>query len=311
MKLKNSRHPKPLAHFDESRPDFAPYGFTCESWSPRAMPRPDRHNEVELNFLRFGSLTYLLGGRRETVCHGHLTLFWAALPHQILKYEAEQPYYVATLPLVWFLGCRFPDPFVRAVLGGEIVTDPRPNPTDESAFRQWTEDLQAGHPQRERVAQMEIQTRLLRLALTLPARSRSEPQRAATRALAADPNLTRADQLACYIARHYAEPLTIERIAREVGLHPNYAMTLFRRTFGATMIDFLMRHRLSHAQRLLVTTADPIIEVAADAGFQSLSRFNEIFKNVCGCAPRTYRKTHQTVRPIPDDGPPGRAKVAG
>ena len=48
-----------------------------------------------------------------------------------------------------------------------------------------------------------------------------------------------------------------------------------------------------------MTTADPIIDVAADAGFQSLSRFNEVFKAACGCAPRAYRKAHQTVRPVP------------
>jgi len=28
------------------------------------MPRPDKHNEIEFNLLKAGSLTYLLGGHR-------------------------------------------------------------------------------------------------------------------------------------------------------------------------------------------------------------------------------------------------------
>src|SRR4030067_927920 len=33
--------------FDNSRPEFKPYGFTVEMWTPKLMPRPDRHNEIE------------------------------------------------------------------------------------------------------------------------------------------------------------------------------------------------------------------------------------------------------------------------
>ena len=66
--------------FDSQRTDFAPYGFGCELWTPTPMPRPDRHNEIEINFLRSGTLTYLLGGRRTEVGAGRLVLFWAAAP---------------------------------------------------------------------------------------------------------------------------------------------------------------------------------------------------------------------------------------
>lgn len=93
------------------------------------------------------------------------------------------------------------------------------------------------------------------------------------------------------------KPLTADAIAQAVGLHPNYAMTLFRKTFATTMIEFLLRHRLSHAQRFLVTTDEPILNVGAAAGFQSLSRFNEFFRKTCGCPPRGYCKTHRENLP--------------
>jgi AraC-like DNA-binding protein len=99
--------------------------------------------------------------------------------------------------------------------------------------------------------------------------------------------------LACYVARHYHEPLTAGKIAEANNLHPNYAMNLFRQAFGTTITTFITQHRITHAQRLLVTTSDSILEIALAAGFQSLSRFNEAFKKACGCSPRDYRKTHR------------------
>jgi hypothetical protein len=69
-----------MKQFDARRTEFSPYGFTCELWKPAKMPRPDRHNEVELNLLTSGSLTYLLGGRRTTIESGSLAIFWAAIP---------------------------------------------------------------------------------------------------------------------------------------------------------------------------------------------------------------------------------------
>ena len=293
MQMARSR----IMEFDSSRSDFTPYGFSCELWSPTSMGKPDRHNEIEINFLRSGSLTYLLGGRRLNVEAGRLALFWAAIPHQILRWETPKPYYVATLPLASFLAWGFPDHFAHAILAGQIVTDSTARRGDAALFEQWVDDLHSAQPLRERIAQLEIEARLLRLAAALPERKATSSR--VGRRGTQNPSLNRADQIACYIALHYAEPLSAAEIAKGVGLHPNYAMALFRQAFGTTMGDFLVQHRLSHSQRLLVTTEDPVIAIAAATGFQSLSRFNEVFKRACGCAPRDYRKAHGVRRAVP------------
>ena len=248
------------------------------------MHRPDRHNEIEVNLLRSGSLTYLLGGQRITLHAGQMAMFWAAIPHQIVAWEGRDPYFVITLPLGWFLAAGLPESFAQAVLQGRLLTETTAMAGDESRFEQWEADLHSGDPVRERAGQLEIQARLLRMSQILPKRARTRSP---------DPTLSKADQLACHIAQHYAEPLTAESIARFNGLHPNYAMNLFRKAFGTTMTDFITQHRISHAQRLLVTTDDPVIEIAFASGFQSLSRFNEAFKRACGCPPRDYRRLNQ------------------
>jgi transcriptional regulator GlxA family with amidase domain len=69
-------------------------------------------------------------------------------------------------------------------------------------------------------------------------------------------------------------------------------MGLFKKAFGMSLADYLTHHRVSHAQRLLVTTAEKIAEVAFNSGFNSISRFNEAFRESCGCTPREYRRRH-------------------
>ena len=284
-----------MKQFDTSRPEFSPYGFACELWTPARMPRPDRHNEIELNLLTAGTLTYLLGGHRTTIEAAKVGVFWAAIPHQIVQFEGEAPYFVVTLPLSEFLRTGLDLNLVNRVLQGELLIDSAPEETDELVFQRWEQDLQDGAPTLERAARLEVQARLLRFA-------RRISNRPAARSA---PMLSRADQLACYIAKNYQQPLTSQSIADANGVHPNYAMGLFRQTFGTTMTSFIIQHRISHAQRLLVTTDDTILNVALASGFQSLSRFNEAFKAACGCSPRIYRKMHRVHDvPLQPETPP-------
>ena len=247
------------------------------------MPRPDRHNEVELNLLTSGSLTYLLGGNRMTIEAGTLAIFWAAIPHQIVDFDGDSPYFVVTVPLSEFLKAGLNLSVVDRILKGELLTDQMQDESDLLALQRWEQDLGSDDSTLQLAVELEVQARLLRFARgTVPAATRSSLTM-----------LSRADQLACYIAQNYQQPLTAQSIGEAVGVHPNYAMNLFRRTFGTTTTTFIVQHRISHAQRLLVSTNDAILNIALEAGFQSLSRFNEAFKAACGSSPRAYRKAHR------------------
>ncbi len=110
-----------MTRFDPTRPDFSPYGFSCVRWTPTTMPRCDRHNEIELNLLETGRLTYLMGGQKVTVPAGRLIAFWAGIPHQILDFESLTDYFVLTIPLAWFLQWRLPDRLTQPILRGRMI----------------------------------------------------------------------------------------------------------------------------------------------------------------------------------------------
>jgi AraC family transcriptional regulator, melibiose operon regulatory protein len=282
-----------MTSFDPQRPDFAPYGLTCIRWHPSAMPRPDRHNEIELNLLRSGSLTYLLGGRKVCIPARQLSAFWAAIPHQIIDFEDTTEYFVATLPLAWFIQCRLPEPLVQALLRGQVVPETQPQRAagDLELLAHWEADLQQPSEQLRKAVLLELEARLLRLAdSSLAATKRSGARH---RPVSSQSELTKVEQMACLIAQRYTQPLSVEEVSRHVALHPNYAMGLFRRSIGTTIVDYVTKHRVSHAQRLLATTDTKIVAVALSSGFASTSRFNAAFREECGCSPREYRRQHR------------------
>jgi AraC family transcriptional regulator, melibiose operon regulatory protein len=282
-----------LHHFDSHRRDFAPYGFTCEIWEPRQMQRPDRHDEIEINFLDRGTLTYLIGGERVTVHPRRVTAFWAAVPHQIVAFNKVSYYYVVTVPFGWVLQWGLPERLMTALTQGQIVADARTDRAklDQQLFEQWHEDVEKLPNSNREVVVLELRARLLRLAESV-----LEPIGLADKSdegggSRQQNNLEKAEAMACFVARNYTSRIQIKDVAECIGLHPDYAATLFRKTFGTTLNALITRHRVAHAQRQLVTSEERIVNIAQDSGFDSLSRFNRAFKQIAGTTPRQYRKT--------------------
>jgi len=262
------------------------------------MDRPDYHNEVELNFIKSGTITYLFGGKRRTVQSGELAVFWAAIPHQVIQYSEDASYYVATIPLQSFLQWCLPESIVQPLLQGAFLSesDFDKSLTDERLFSQWVLDLQQEAVALEKPVLSEMQARLLRLAINLPSVTITTKPNHRTKQVhhptTTESGLSKVEQMACYIAQNYVNKITIREIGKAVNLHPNYAVNLFQKTFGTTLVNYITQHRVSHAQRLLTTTDQSITEIALQSGFQSISRFNEAFSRLCGCSPREYRKSY-------------------
>jgi AraC family transcriptional regulator, melibiose operon regulatory protein len=287
-----------MKSFDATRADFVPYGLTCEHWLSVPMPRPDRHNEVELNFLLDGSLSYFFGGAQVTIPPRYLAAFWAAIPHQVLgspSSEKGADYYVVTIPLLTFLQLNLPDRLVQPILHGQMILEPQEGwcASAPERFEQWADDLEGDQPDQHRAVLLEIEALLLRLALRLPEQLPIPYPGSAARGCLHEGRLSKVEQMAAYIAQHYTEPLQIDEISHAVGLHPGYAMTLFKKSFGMTLIEYVNQHRITHAQRLLATTDKTILSIALESGFGSLSRFNDAFKRACGYTPRQHRKKYQ------------------
>lgn len=256
------------------------------------MPRPDRHDEIEVNFLDRGTLTYLMGGQRITVRARRVTCFWAAVPHQIIGFNNLNYYYVVTVPFGWVLQWGLPERLLAALTQGQVVAERKGARAtlDRQLFDQWHHDVEGGNVSRE-VVVLELRARLLRLAESVGDQEVWPTVNAENASARQQTNLEKAESMACFVARNYTSRIQVKDIAGCVGLHPDYAATVFRKTFGTTLNLLITRHRVAHAQRQLLTTDERIVDIAHDSGFDSLSRFNRAFKQIAGVTPRQYRTT--------------------
>ncbi|MBN1674560.1 MAG: helix-turn-helix domain-containing protein [Kiritimatiellae bacterium] len=251
--------------------------------------RLDRHQDLELNLVEGGSFVYLFGAQPVEVRDGELTVFWGAQPHQQLKRGEVEFLSCIHIPLSWVLQWELPGGLMRAILDGVILSepDPRRHGLDSELMKQWVADVQSGRAERCQIALLEIQARLRRLGEAVAGRDGGGQ----TPAERGQTDQDKALRMARFIAEHYTAAVRVSDVARTVGLHPDYAMTVFKRTYGFTMTQFINQHRVWHAQRMLATTGEQVLGVALQSGFGSLSQFNTVFKQLCGRTPREFRKS--------------------
>ena len=272
--------------FDESRNEFKPYGLSCEVWAPGLMRKPDRHNEIEINYFPEGGITYLFQGSKVTVPPKKLTVFWGLIPHQIIDFQDENPYYVCTVPFSLFLEWKLPAVFVDRLLKGEVLfeTSKEHSNYDEFLFKNWLADINVNES--AEVALLEIHARLGRMAIGNLSSNRKD------NAPLPSKEISQVERIAIFIAQNYFDPIKVSDIGQAVGLHPDHANSIFRKTFGSTLSEYITEERISHAQRKLVATDKSITDIVFDCGFNSISRFNAAFLKINGCTPREYRKRY-------------------
>jgi AraC-like DNA-binding protein len=100
------------------------------------------------------------------------------------------------------------------------------------------------------------------------------------------PVITKAKQ---FIQENYAEDLSLGQVAAAVHTSIFYFCKLFRKVTGTTFTEFVSRTRVEKAKNLLLNPNLRISEIAYEIGFQSLTHFNRVFKNIVGESPTEYR----------------------
>ncbi|GGJ27132.1 AraC family transcriptional regulator [Deinococcus roseus] len=273
-------------------------GYFCWLGQPGIADHLHRHSDIELNLVCSGALTYLMGGTMQVLREGDLAIFWAITPHRIVQLQPETTLGVVHIPLTDFLRWALPQSLLNPVMHGELVLHRGIPALDMLLFERWSKEArELPRYQREpteqsemhQIVYLELQARLRRAAHDL----NRAPEKTST-ARTQTEDFTRVEEMATFVSSHYTDPLTVEDIAQGVKLHPNYAMSLFKRTMGLTLLEYLTQHRLAHAQRLLITSNCSILDVALEAGFGSLSRFYAVFKTEVGISPRQYRNQRST-----------------
>ena len=88
---------------------------------------------------------------------------------------------------------------------------------------------------------------------------------------------------------HYAEPLSVEDMARAAGLSKAHFSREFKREFGESPYSYLLTRRLERAAALLRNTDRGIPDICLSVGLTSLGSFTTSFTRTFGLSPAAYR----------------------
>jgi AraC-like DNA-binding protein len=274
---------------------FEQAGFSAFSGKPN--PRQHhRHDEVELAIFEHGSLVALYGGRQMTVPPGRLVVLWGAMPHRTLALHGNAVGHGVRVPLPWVLRWKLPESLVRRLLNFDVIlaSARESSGSDLPLVKDWVRFMSNGQPSGREIVLLEVQARLLRLAIEL----KTEGRRRVTETVATPPagGVGLFERILKIVSERYQQPLSIPDIARELKVSRVHVMRQFRKVTGMSVLDYITQQRVSCAQRLLATTDMKLLDIAAEAGFRSTARFYPCFKRLVGESPARYRRSLHITR---------------
>lgn len=274
----------------KSTVESVPNKLVISHEQPGIMATAHWHAQVEINYVFSGSVDYQMQGHTVHLSQGDLCLFWGGLPHQVVD-TSENPLFIAIhLPLVHFFRLRLPADIQQRLMRGATLLPAEADPGDDRSFARWSHYLRSGDPVRVNHAIDELLLRIERIQfddyrLLDAATTDTAPPEAPDRQ-----SFHNIGEICFYIADNFRHEISSSAIASSVDIHPKYAMSVFKRSTGMTLNEYVSLLRLSYAQALLLREETNILQVAMDSGFGSLSAFNTSFRKLAGMSPTDFRR---------------------
>ena len=106
-----------------------------------------------------------------------------------------------------------------------------------------------------------------------------------------------------YIQFNYSHDISIDDVAKSVGVSRSHLYRVFMSNVGKSPIDYLTEYRINEACKMLRSGSLSIAEVAVSVGFFDQFYFSRVFKRAKGVPPSKYLASQQTAAPDPADAP--------
>ena len=97
-------------------------------------------------------------------------------------------------------------------------------------------------------------------------------------------------ELQRYIENNLEQQLSLEHLAKHIGLSISHLSSEFKKHCQCSPIEYVLRSRLERARFLLSDHNNRIADIAARVGFQDVFHFSKMFKKRFGLSPRNLRK---------------------
>ncbi|WP_020405814.1 helix-turn-helix domain-containing protein [Hahella ganghwensis] len=275
--------------------------FCTGSGFPHLLPEPENDSEPQnspasatigngqqlchqIDLMLSGSGQFLVEQSGLQLREGEMLWSFKECRPQLLSLEDEASLIRIRIPLFQSFELRLCKSFELGLFYGTVYTMSVANELDIRQLHRQLQDLKADAPTLREIAHEEFKLFLRRLTQLEPqAPALSQPHSVRSKAC------YQAYRMMIYITENYREDLPIDKVAGYVGLHKNFAMSLFKKVMGVSLLEYITGLRVRHAEKLLIHTSDNITSIAFASGFSSLTRFYEVFGKYFGDSPQRYR----------------------
>lgn len=115
-------------------------------------------------------------------------------------------------------------------------------------------------------------------------------------------NKARINDIYVYTMAHFAEDITLEKIAKVANMTVPAMCKYFKKSTRKTYMEFLKEVRIDYAcKKIIRGEHGSIAEVAYAVGFKSAITFNRAFKNKTGRTPTDYLTEHKEIITTPQN----------
>lgn len=92
-----------------------------------------------------------------------------------------------------------------------------------------------------------------------------------------------------YLKENFHRNISLEDISNYVHLSPFYFSRIFKKETGLNFIEFLTKLRIEEAKKLLVTSDEPVVNIANLVGYNEPNYFSRVFRKLVGMTPKQYK----------------------
>ncbi len=93
-----------------------------------------------------------------------------------------------------------------------------------------------------------------------------------------------------YVKMNCREKILLSGVSKMFFMSEAHLSRMFRKNTGFTFTQYVNYQRIIYAQKRLCNRSTPISEIAMSSGFDNLTHFGRVFKQLTGCTPTQYRK---------------------
>ncbi len=270
-----------------------PFDISRERKYHSSMPTHHYHNGYEIFYLVSGDICYFVNDVAYQVVGGALLMIDVNEVHKLVNSSGETFERITLVFQKEFLDDLFPADKSFNVLSGFVEGHRllRLSGSDQAFVEKLFDKMVAEFAKRPPGYEFYLKTLLFELLLFI-----YRSVQAASQSVQETGGVIHRKifEIVDYLNRHYDQPHTIADISRRFFISPSYFCKSFKDSTGFTFTEYLNNVRIKEARSLLVDTELKVAHIAERVGFDSLTHFGRVFKEITSLSPLKYRRIYRT-----------------